>query len=71
MSTTTPDGQPWPEEGEDTVMMWDGRDVTTLADAEARANAHPRAGQGGTGMSAADRVLDADAISPCPSRRPK
>jgi hypothetical protein len=39
VSTTTPDGQPWPEEGEDRVMIYDGSDVITLDDAETRANA--------------------------------
>ncbi len=39
VSTTTPDGQLWPEPGEDAVQIFDGLDVISLGCAQARAEA--------------------------------
>ncbi len=39
VSTTTSDGQPWPEPGEDAVQIFDGLDVIELECAQARAEA--------------------------------
>ena len=39
ISTTTSDGQPWPEPGEDAVQIFDGLDGIELECAQARAEA--------------------------------